>query len=89
VGFLQEAADKRWNWEAFEARKEGAPFHGFISAGEAQEFCTAANNQFDYGAQELIAAGYNFLPVVNLAANFEPKPGFDLSHIFYQRNINH
>lgn len=73
AGILQEAADQRWKWVAFDARKDGSPLHGFVSAAEAQDFCTAANNQFDYGEQEFIAAGYNFLPVANLAAGFEPN----------------
>ncbi|GAA4909962.1 hypothetical protein [Mucilaginibacter defluvii] len=71
--FLQKAADQNWNWVAFDRGKDDPAFHGYASAGEAEAFCTAANNVFDYGEQNFIDADHVFLPVPNLAASLEQQ----------------
>jgi hypothetical protein len=70
VEFLLKAAKQKWNWVAFDRSKEDPAFHGYASAGDAEEFCTTANNVFDYVEQNFLVADYVFLPVANLAASF-------------------
>ncbi len=72
--FLLEAAAQKWNWVAFDMDMDEPVFHDYASASEAEEFCSAANNQFDYGEQYFLDTNYAFLPIANLAASFEQKP---------------
>jgi hypothetical protein len=74
AGFLLYAREQNWNWVAFDRSKDEPVFHGYVSAGEAEDFCAASNNVFDYGEQNFVDADYAFLPVANLAASFEQKP---------------
>ncbi|OOQ60021.1 hypothetical protein [Mucilaginibacter pedocola] len=83
--FLQKAAVQNWNWVAFDRSKDDPSFYGY--AAEAEGFCTAANNVFDYFEQNFVVADHVFLPVANLAASFEQKNlplGDDLRNIGQQ-----
>ncbi|MEO3404995.1 hypothetical protein AAFN85_13900 [Mucilaginibacter sp. CAU 1740] len=71
--FLLKAAEQKWNWVAFDRSKDDPAFYGYASVGEAEGFCTAANNVFDYLEQEFVVADHVLVPVANLAASFDQQ----------------